>query len=299
MLNPTPLLSLHPVVAPTSPIPLNPLELSLFHQYISPLHIIIFIMSFTADFTGKVVLITGASSGIGRETAIKAAQAGAELALGDINESALEKVLSDCQAVSKSDVRTLNFFLDVSSSESCNKFIDATLQLFGRIDCVFNCAGINPSSVPVELVSDEYWDKLINTNLRGTFNMTRACLPHMQSGSSLVNVSSVCGNNPVANFSVYCAAKYAVIGFSKSVALEVGQRGIRVNVVAPGYTDTPTNASVRAGSEAMKRTAESVGLKRMGNADEIANTVLFLFSEQSSYMNGAVVDVDGGIGMFG
>lgn len=256
-------------------------------------------MSLMADFTGKVVLITGASSGIGKATAIKAAQAGATLALGDINFTALDEVLETCQAASKIEARHLKFALDVSAADNCAKFTDAVLHAFGRIDCVFNCAGINPSSVPIESVTDEYWDKLINTNLRGTFNMTRACLPHMQSGSSLVNVSSVCGNNPVANFSVYCAAKYAVIGFSKSVALEVGARGIRVNVVAPGYTDTPTNVSVRAGSEAVQRTAESVGMKRLGHPDEIANAVLFLFSEQSSYMNGAVVDVDGGIGMFG
>ncbi|KAK5789498.1 hypothetical protein VI817_008621 [Penicillium citrinum] len=255
-------------------------------------------MSFKADFSGKIVLITGASSGIGKETAIKAAQAGATLALGDINVSALDEVLETCQDF-QANARHLKLALDVSRSNDCNNFVDKILHTFGQVDCVFNCAGINPSSVPVESVSDEYWDKLINTNLRGTFNITRACLPHMRSGSSLVNVSSVCGNNPVANFSVYCAAKYGVIGFSKSVAMEVGHRGIRVNVIAPGYTDTPTNVSVRAGAAAIQRTAESVGMKRMGNVDEIANVALFLFSDLSSYMNGAVVDVDGGIGMFG
>jgi NAD(P)-dependent dehydrogenase (short-subunit alcohol dehydrogenase family) len=256
-------------------------------------------MSVTTNFTGKVVLITGAASGIGRATAIKAAQAGAKLALGDINTLALEETLELCRPASEPHQNSMILAYDVSLADKCTEFVNAVLDKFGRIDCVFSCAGINPSSVPVEAITDEYWDKLMNTNLRGTFNMTRACLPHMQAGSSLVNVSSVCGTNPVANFSVYCAAKYAVIGFSKSVALEVGHRGIRVNVVAPGYTDTPTNVSVRSGAEAMQRTAENVGMKRMGKPDEIADAVLFLFSEQSSYMNGAVVDVDGGIGMFG
>ncbi|KAJ5099568.1 hypothetical protein N7532_006569 [Penicillium argentinense] len=256
-------------------------------------------MSFTGNFADKVVLITGASSGIGKATAIKAATCGATLALADINGPALEEVLNICEKSSTIKASHLKYTLDVSAAHDCASFMEATVKAFGRIDYVFSCAGINPTSVPIESVSDEYWDKLMNTNLRGTFNICRVCLPHMQSGSAIVNVSSVCGNYPVANFSVYCAAKYAVIGFSKSVALEVGPRGIRVNVVAPGYTDTPTNVSVRTGAEAMQRTAESVGMKRMGHADEIANTVLFLFSEQSSYMNGAVVDVDGGVGMLG
>ncbi|KAJ5267586.1 hypothetical protein N7478_010394 [Penicillium angulare] len=248
--------------------------------------------------TGKVVIITGASSGIGRATALKAASSGAHLALGDINTNGLQDVLEECNAVKAADASHQIFAFDVSDSTQCNQSIEAVVAHFGKIDHLFNCAGINPTSIATEDVSDETWDKLINTNLRGVFSMTRGCLPHMKSGSSIVNVSSVCGNYPVAHFAVYCAAKYGVVGFSKSVALEVGSKGVRVNIVAPGAIETPTNSAVRGGAAALKHAADESGLKRIGRPDEVANVVLFLFSDQSSYMNGAVLDIDGGLGIW-
>lgn len=247
---------------------------------------------------GKVVVITGASSGIGRATALKAASSGAHLALGDINASGLQDVLNECNTTKAAEAKNEIFTFDVSDSAQCSQFIDSVVAQFGEIHHLFNCAGINPTSIATEEVSDETWDKLINTNLRGVFSMTRACLPHMKSGSSIVNVSSVCGNYPVANFAVYCAAKHGVIGFSKSVALEVGPKGIRVNIVAPGAIETPTNSAVRGGAAALKHAAEESGLKRIGDPNEVANVAMFLFSEQSSYINGAVIDIDGGLGIW-
>lgn len=110
-----------------------------------------------------------------------------------------------------------------------------------------------------------------------------------------MNVSSIAGIRPTAGFAVYCATKFGIIGFSKCVALELGGKGIRTNVVAPGYIDTPTNASVVAGKEAVERDSQRISMGRMGTADEIADVVIFLMSEEARYMNGSVVEVNGGV----
>jgi NAD(P)-dependent dehydrogenase (short-subunit alcohol dehydrogenase family) len=175
------------------------------------------------------------------------------------------------------------------------KFVDDTVRKFGRLDGVFNCAGVNPTSIPLEDTTDEYWDKLVDTNLKGVFYVTRAAIPHMTSGSSFVNVSSISGSKPAALQSVYCATKFGLIGFSKSMALELGPRGIRTNVVAPGYIDTPSNIGVVEGGEAVERMRGGVALERLGTADEVAGVVAFLFSAEGRYCNGSVVEVDGGM----
>lgn len=243
------------------------------------------------SFDGKVVIITGAASGIGRATAIKLASLGASLALTDLNVASLEETSARCGG-SKTFTRTF----DVASTEHSTQFITDAFHHFGRIDHVFNCAGVNPTSYALEDVSDEYWDKLVNTNLKGVFNVTRAAIPMLKPGASFVNVSSISGLHPSAGHAVYCATKYGVIGFSKCMALELGPKGIRVNVVAPGYINTPTNASVVAGPDAMEQSSKGVAMGRMGSAEEVADVVAFLFSDESRYMNGSVVEVNGGIG---
>ncbi|RDW82947.1 NAD(P)-binding protein-13 [Coleophoma crateriformis] len=242
-----------------------------------------------ASFENKVVLITGAGSGIGRATAIKLAGLGAKLALTDINEAALTETSSLCT----SDTHFLSAF-DVGSTEASTAFVATTVERFGGIDHVFNCAGINPTAFPTADVTDVYWDKLMNTNIKGLFNITRACIPHLKSGASFVNVSSLLGLVGGAEFATYCATKHAIIGFSKSIALELGPKGIRTNVIAPGYIDTPTNALVVSGAQAVEKGCKNVALGRFGTADEVADVVVFLFSDASRYMNGSVVEINGG-----
>jgi NAD(P)-dependent dehydrogenase (short-subunit alcohol dehydrogenase family) len=216
----------------------------------------------------------------------------ARLALCDINIEALEKLKDELQ-------RDLDGHqicpLDVTSSSHCNRAVDSIVDHFGKVDFLFNCAGVNPTYFPLEKTTDDYWSRVVNTNLQGTYFMTRACLPVLRAGSAIVNVSSVAGLRADAGYAIYNAAKFGVIGFSKAMALELGPKGIRVNVVAPGFITTPTNNMVLRGDDAVRRAEEGVALRRMGTAEEVANVVTFLFSGQSSYVNGSVVEISGGL----
>ncbi|KAI4717100.1 NAD(P)-binding protein [Aureobasidium sp. EXF-10727] len=240
---------------------------------------------------GKVVFLTGAGSGIGRATALKLSKLGARLALSDINIESCRETAKQC-AGGPHQVTLLN----VAEYKRCNETVKDAIGYFGRIDHVFNCAGINPVARDLVDCSEDYFDKLVAVNLKGVYNVTKATIPYLRSGSAVVNVSSICGIHPHKQMAIYCATKYGIIGFSKSMALELGPKGIRVNVVAPGYIETPTNSSVVAGEEALKKTTEQVALGRMGKASEIADVVAFLMGDESRYMNGSVVEVNGGTG---
>ena len=182
--------------------------------------------------------------------------------------------------------------LDVSSSTDCTNLISKQIN---SLDYLFNCAGINPTTTPITDTTDEYFTKLIDTNLRGTFNTTRACIPHMHPGSAIVNVSSICGLQGYTGYSVYCATKFGIIGFTKSLAAELGPKGIRVNAVAPGPTDTPTFAENVEGDERKEKDVGGIALGRLGRAEEVADVIVFLFGEGSSFVNGGVCEVHGGI----
>lgn len=243
------------------------------------------------DFTGKVALITGAASGIGRATAHKLASLGAKLALSDINGEGLTETLRICGGEGHySEVSS------VADATACTVFVENTIAHFGRLNFVFNCAGVNPTGIDIERTTDEYFDKLVSTNLKGTFSITRAAIQHLvkQPGSSIVNVSSIMGTSVSARISVYCMTKFGVNGFTKAMALELGPKGVRINAVAPGYIDTPTNAGVVASGDAVRKQEEKSGMGRMGTAGEVADVVAFLFSDEARYVNGSVFEVNGG-----
>lgn len=222
-------------------------------------------------FDDKLCLITGAASGIGQATAKKMASLGAKLALSDVNEEGLKRTIASCGEGHKTAI------FDVGRSDACSKFVEETVQQFGRIDHVFNCAGVNPTAYPLTDTTDAYYDKLMNTNLKGTYNMTRAAIPHLAHGSSIVNVSSIMGVSVAPNYAIYCATKWGIVGFTKAMAMELGPKQIRVNAVAPGYIDTPTNAGVLAGREAVEEQTRKVAMGRMGTAGEVADVVAYLF----------------------
>lgn len=251
-------------------------------------------MAAQESFQGQVIVITGAGSGIGQATSIKLATMGASIALSDINTTSLEATLVQC-IEKNSEGKYISKQLDVGDVSAVNAHIATVMETFGRIDHVFNCAGVNPTKLALESVTDDYFDRLISTNIKGTFNITRACIPYLLPGASFVNVSSIAGIKPSAGTAVYSATKAAIIGFSKSMALELGPRGIRTNVVAPGDIETPSNCAVMEGREALEEAASKVALRRVGQPGEVADVVTFLFSSGSKYMNGSVVEINGGI----
>lgn len=248
-----------------------------------------------SSLKGKVVLITGAASGIGRATAIKLSKVGANLSLTDVNEAGL----SETAALTDKSSDIIVAQLDVSDAARCELVVQETVQYFKRLDHVFNCAGINPTAYPILDLPAGYFDKLVDVNLKGVHNMTIAALPHMGEhvGCSFVNVSSCLGLKPEKEMAAYCATKYAVIGYSKALSMELGAKGVRVNIIAPGYIDTPTNASVIKGEAAIAQSAKAAALGRLGKADEVADLVAFLMSHEARYMTGSVVPVDGGMGI--
>lgn len=248
------------------------------------------------SLAGKIIFITGAASGIGKAAALKLAKLGANLVLTDVVEIEYEVAFPDSSQQSDlSPIITAE--LDVSNEAQCQLVVKEVVQYYGRIDHVFNCAGINPTAYSILELPDGYFDKLWAVNVKGTYNVTKAALPHMKehAGCSFVNVSSIMGQRPAARIAAYCATKYAVMGFSKSMALELGPKGIRVNIIAPGFIDTPTNNSVVAGPDAVKESEASVSLGRMGTAEEVADVVAFLMSKEARYMNGSEVSINGGL----
>ena len=157
-------------------------------------------------YDDNVCLITGAASGIGRAASIKMAGLGAKLAICDINSDGLNETNKLC-----GDEHFVKV-VDVASSEACSSFIDAVIGHYSRLDQVFNCAGVNPTAYSLTDTTDAYWDKLVNTNLKGTYAITRSAIPHLKAGSSIVNVSSVMGVTVAANYAIYCATKWGIVG---------------------------------------------------------------------------------------
>ncbi|WPA95533.1 uncharacterized protein RHO25_000134 [Cercospora beticola] len=239
---------------------------------------------------------------------------GARLALSDINISGVEETRSLCQSPSTHFADTL----DVSNSSAVEEYFARVIAHVGKLDFVFNCAGVNPTAYPLTETTDAYWSKLVDTNLKGTYLISKAAIPWLEKSAAsfaakqnstigndsegaatagppaIVNVSSTMGIQASPEYAIYCATKFGIVGFTKALALELGPKGIRVNAVAPGYIDTPTNAGVVAGPEAVKKQVEKVALGRMGTGEDVADVVAFLFSDESRYMTGSVVEVTGG-----
>ena len=243
---------------------------------------------------GKVALVTGASRGIGRAIAVKLASEGAKVAVNYAGNTAkAEEVKAE---IEKNGGEAVLVQADISDSKAVDAMIEKVTEAFGSIDILVNNAGITRDGLLMRMKEEDF-DAVINTNLKGVFYCTKAVSKLMMKKRSgrIVNMASVVGLMGNAGQANYAAAKAGVIGFSKSAAKELAARGIRVNVVAPGFIATDMTAAMT--DKAKEATLAGIPMKRMGEPEDVANAVLFLVSDYASYITGQTVNVDGGMVM--
>lgn len=241
---------------------------------------------------GKTAIVTGGTRGIGRGIVRMLAEHGANVVFTARNP-AFEAVESEVAALG---VRAKGFTSDASIFAQAEELIDATVKEFGGVDVLVNNAGITRDALLMRM-SEEQWDEVLRVNLKSVFNMTKAVQKVMlkQKHGSIINISSVVGVSGNAGQANYAASKAGIIGFSKSVAKELGARNIRTNVVAPGFIET--EMTEKLSEEVRKSWAEQIPLRRAGTPEDVARVVLFLASELSDYVNGQVINVCGGMNM--
>ncbi len=247
------------------------------------------------DFQGKTVLVTGASRGIGRAIAVAFARGKASVALNYAgNEAAAQEALALCQQAGAPRAKLLRF--DVADPAACNAAVEEVVAELGGLHVLVNNAGIALDNLVMRL-KDEDWNRQLQVNLTGAFNMIRAATrPMMKAkGGSIINLTSVVGEMGNAGQAAYSATKAGLEGLTKSVARELSSRNVRVNAVAPGYIDTDMTAGLpQAAKDKMK---EMIPLARLGTAEDVANAVAFLASDQASYVTGETLRVNGGMYM--
>jgi len=241
---------------------------------------------------GKVVLVTGASRGIGRSIANSFAQAGAHVAFTYL--SSVEQGEALVKELEAYGIKAKGYRSDASLFDSAEDLVNSVVADFGQIDVLINNAGITRDGLLMRM-TEEQWDEVIRVNLKSVFNLTKAVIkPMMKAKSgSIVNMTSIVGVKGNAGQANYAASKAGIIGFTKSVALELGSRNIRCNAIAPGFIETEMTGELNEAT--VEEWKKSIPLKRGGDAAEVANVCLFLGSDMSSYVTGQTIQVDGGL----
>ena len=241
---------------------------------------------------GKVALVTGAARGIGKAIAYKLAQAGADIAFTDLNAD--ENFNKTVEEISALGVTCRGYASNAADFQQAHDTVEQIHKDFGRIDILVNNAGITRDGLMMRM-TEQQWDMVINVNLKSAFNFTHALVPIMarQRGGSIINISSIVGVNGNAGQCNYSASKAGMIGLAKSIAREMGSRGIRANAIAPGFIITEmTNA---LSEEVREEWNKKIPLRRGGTPEDISNVALFLASDLSSYVTGQVIVCDGGM----
>jgi len=242
-------------------------------------------------FSDKVAFVTGAASGIGRATAVAFATEGARVAILDLTENALSET---ADAVRNAGAQVLTIACDVSKPEQVEAAIRQVIETFGRLDIAFNNAGVENKAAPVAEIELDEWDRILDINLRGTFVCMKHELAQMvrQGSGVIVNTSSGAGVRGVAGGASYAASKHAIIGLTKSAALDYAKQNIRVNAILPGNIETPMMDRFTNGDIQKAIDLEPVG--RLGKPEEIADAVLWMSADLGRFVTGAAISVDGG-----
>ena len=241
---------------------------------------------------GKIALITGASRGIGRGIALKFAEHGANVAFTYL--SSVEKGQELEKELETYGIKAKGYRSDAADFKAAEELVNAVITDFGTVDVLVNNAGITRDTLLMRM-SEQQWDKVMNANLKSVFNLTKAITKPMlkQRKGSIINMSSVVGIKGNAGQSNYAASKAGIIGFTKSIALELGSRNIRSNAIAPGFIETEMTAALD--QKVVEGWRDSIPLKRGGTSDDVANTTVFLASDMSTYITGQVINVCGGM----
>ena len=242
---------------------------------------------------GKVAIVTGGASGIGSATAVLFAREGAKVMVADRNRTGSEQTLNAARELSP-DVDSVG--VDVSKWEQVQGMVDATVSRFGRLDILVNAAGVLVLTPPLVEVEERDWDLILNTNLKGLFFCCKAAIPAMikTGGGSVVNIASMAGIRPYTRSLPSSISKAGVIHLTTLAASQYTSSGIRVNCIAPGTVDTPQARGSTQSTEAIQQAIETHPMGRIGTAEDIANTTLYLASDDSSYISGETIIADGG-----
>jgi NAD(P)-dependent dehydrogenase (short-subunit alcohol dehydrogenase family) len=246
------------------------------------------------SFTGKVVLVTGGNTGIGRATALAFAREGAQVVITGRRENQGEETVAQIRAAGS---QGLFIRADVSKAQDVQMMIERTVETFGRLDCAVNNAGVEQLVTPLVNQTEAEFDRIISVNVKGVWLSMKDEIEQMltQGGGAIVNMSSVSGLIGVGGVEIYAASKHAVLGLTKSAAMEFAKSGIRINAVCPGAVKTEMFERITSGASEIAelfKAAHPVG--RMGEPEEIASAVLWLCSQGASFMTGQTVTVDGG-----
>jgi 3-oxoacyl-[acyl-carrier protein] reductase len=242
---------------------------------------------------GKIVIVTGAARGIGEAIALRMAEQGAHIAFSFLTSEDKARTLEE--KLKSLGVKAKGYKSNAGSYEDCEKFVNEVLEEHGTVDVCINNAGISKDSLLLRL-NPAHWDEVMETNLKSVFNMTKQVIRPMMKAKkgSIVNMSSIIGIRGNAGQSSYAASKAGIIGFTKSVAHELGSRNIRCNAIAPGFVETDMTHYLKD-EEGAKSFLAKIPLNRFGSVSEIADAALFLASDMSSYVTGQVLSVCGGL----
>ncbi|MDE2410722.1 MAG: SDR family oxidoreductase [Sphingomonadales bacterium] len=245
----------------------------------------------TGALDGRHAMVTGAGSGMGRAAALAIAGAGAKVLLVGRREAPLLEV---CAEIAARGGQAVAFPADVATRAGVRAAVDAAVSSFGSLDLAFNNAGGHGDPIPIESVADDEEDYYINLNFRSVYHCVKYQVAEMRRGGrgAIVNNASIFGLKGMGGIAYYAASKFAVVGLTKSVALECAAAGIRINAVAPGGTETPNFLRVMGDAHAMDGV---VPMRRIGQPREVADAVVWLLSDQASYVTGAVLSIDGGL----